>query len=94
MSAIPLRIIPGRTRALTEDLQVRRVLPHHQQRMVGPFIFLDEMGPADFAPGTGMDVLPHPHIGLATVTYLFEGAITHRDNLGVVQEIRPGDLNW
>lgn len=94
MSATPLRIIPGRTRALTEDLQVRRVLPHHQQRMVGPFIFLDEMGPADFDPGTGMDVPPHPHIGLATVTYLFEGAITHRDSLGVVQEIRPGDLNW
>ncbi len=66
-------------------------MPH---RMVGPFIFFDHMGPADFAPGTGIDVRPHPHIGLATVTYLFEGEIVHRDSLGTVQSIAPGDVNW
>jgi redox-sensitive bicupin YhaK (pirin superfamily) len=62
--------------------------------MVGPFIFLDHMGPAAFAPGAGIDVRPHPHIGLATVTYLFEGELVHRDSLGCVQTIRPGDVNW
>jgi redox-sensitive bicupin YhaK (pirin superfamily) len=62
--------------------------------MVGPFIFFDHMGPATFAPGSGVDVRPHPHIGLATVTYLFEGAILHRDSLGSVQRITPGDVNW
>jgi len=66
-------------------------MPH---RMVGPFIFFDHMGPADFAPGAGIDVRPHPHIGLATVTYLFEGEILHRDSLGTVQSIAPGDVNW
>ncbi|MCE7949838.1 MAG: pirin family protein [Xanthomonadales bacterium PRO7] len=73
---------------------VRRVLPQLQARRVGPFVFFDHMGPARFAPGQGMDVRPHPHIGLATVTYLFEGAIEHRDNLGNVQVIRAGDVNW
>jgi redox-sensitive bicupin YhaK (pirin superfamily) len=73
---------------------VRRVLPAHPRQMVGPFIFFDHMGPHVFAPGTGIDVRPHPHIGLATVTYLFAGAILHRDSLGTVQEIRPGDVNW
>lgn len=73
---------------------VRRLLPSHPHKMVGPFIFFDHMGRAEFAPGQGMDVRPHPHIGLATVTYLFEGAILHRDSLGSVQEIRPGDVNW
>ncbi len=73
---------------------VRRILPNAQCKMVGPFIFFDEMGPAQFAPGQGMDVRPHPHIGLATVTYLFEGEIWHRDCLGYVQPIRPGDVNW
>jgi len=73
---------------------VRRVLPQLRMRRVGPFVFFDHMGPAVFAPGQGMDVRPHPHIGLATVTYLFEGAIEHRDNLGNVQVIRPGDVNW
>lgn len=73
---------------------VRRVLPSAQQRHVGPFVFLDLIGPARFAPGVGMDVRPHPHIGLATVTYLFEGAIHHRDSLGSDQVIRPGDVNW
>jgi len=73
---------------------VGRVLPYAKKRMVGPFIFFDEMGPADFAPGRGVDVRPHPHIGLSTVTYLFEGEMTHRDNLGCEQVIRPGDVNW
>ncbi|GLU35477.1 pirin family protein [Trinickia caryophylli] len=73
---------------------VRRVLPALAARLVGPFIFFDHMGPAAFAPGTGLDVRPHPHIGLATVTYLFEGAIFHRDSLGSAQKIVPGDVNW
>jgi redox-sensitive bicupin YhaK (pirin superfamily) len=73
---------------------VRRILPHMRRRTVGPFIFLDHMGPADLPPGEGLDVAPHPHIGLATVTYLFEGEILHRDSLGSEQPIRPGDVNW
>jgi redox-sensitive bicupin YhaK (pirin superfamily) len=73
---------------------VRRVLPSSQRQMVGPFIFFDQMGPAEFSPGAGIDVRPHPHIGLATVTYLFAGTIVHRDSLGVVQAIEPGDVNW
>jgi hypothetical protein len=72
---------------------VRRVLPARERRMVGPFIFFDHMGPAEFAPGKGIQVRPHPHIGLATVTYLFEGEIMHRDSLGYVQAIRPGAVN-
>lgn len=81
----------------TKDLggfQVRRLLPGHPIRMVGPFVFFDHMGPATFPPGGGVDVRPHPHIGLATVTYLFEGALVHRDSLGSVQRIAPGDVNW
>jgi redox-sensitive bicupin YhaK (pirin superfamily) len=73
---------------------VSRMLPQAGRRMVGPFIFFDQMGPAEFAPGHGIDVRPHPHIGLATVTYLFEGAITHRDSLGTVIDIAPGAVNW
>ncbi len=73
---------------------VGRLLPHHSRRMVGPFIFFDHIGPADFAPGVGMDVRPHPHIGLATVTYLFEGRIHHRDSLGSDLDIGPGAVNW
>jgi len=73
---------------------VRRVLPSVPKQMVGPFIFFDHMGPARLAPGEGLDVRPHPHIGLATVTYLFDGEILHRDTLGSVQPIRPGDVNW
>jgi redox-sensitive bicupin YhaK (pirin superfamily) len=73
---------------------VRRVLPSMARRLVGPFAFFDHMGPVTFAPGDGIDVRPHPHIGLATVTYLFEGEIVHRDTLGSVQAIRPGDINW
>jgi len=74
--------------------EVRRVLPAAQRRMVGPFVFFDQMGPAAFAPGAGLDVRPHPHIGLATVTYLFEGEQVHRDTLGTTQTIKPGDVNW
>ena len=74
--------------------QVRRLLPQLRARHVGPFVFFDHMGPAQFAPGRGIDVRPHPHIGLATVTYLFRGAMEHRDSLGNVQTIRPGDVNW
>ncbi|WP_105102885.1 pirin family protein [Microbulbifer pacificus] len=72
---------------------VRRVLPTRERKMVGPWIFFDHMGPADFTAGTGIDVRPHPHIGIATVTYLFEGEILHRDSLGSLQAIRPGDIN-
>jgi len=72
---------------------VRRVLPARERRMVGPFIFFDHMGPAEFPPGEGIQVRPHPHIGLATVTYLFDGEIMHRDSLGFVQPIRPGAVN-
>ena len=74
-------------------LTVRRVLPSRDRQMVGPFIFFDHMGPAEFPPGKGISVRPHPHIGLATVTYLFEGEILHRDNLGFVQPIQPGAVN-
>src|SRR5207253_6744893 len=73
---------------------VRRALPHAKRRMVGPFIFFDHFGPAEFRAGQGIDVRPHPHIGLATVTFLFEGEIMHRDSLGSVQSIRPGEVNW
>ncbi len=75
------------------EFSVRRVLPARERRMVGPFIFFDHMGPAEFPPGKGISVRPHPHIGLATVTYLFEGQIMHRDSLGVVQPIGPGAVN-
>jgi len=74
--------------------EVGRILPFAKRRMVGPFIFLDHMGPAAFAPGEGINVRPHPHIGLSTVTYLFEGEILHRDSLGSTQAIRPGEVNW
>lgn len=73
---------------------VRRLLPYAKRRMVGPFIFLDHIGPAQFAAGQGIDVRPHPHIGLATVTYLFDGEIFHRDTLGYAQKISPGAVNW
>ena len=84
-------------RADSKDLggfKVSRILPNREKKMVGPFIFFDHMGPAIFEPGQGIDVRPHPHIGLATITYLFEGSILHRDSLGYVQEIHPGDVNW
>jgi len=88
---ISLRIEP-REKDLGE-FSVRRVLPAARQRMVGPFVFFDHMGPAEFPPGKGIDVRPHPHIGIATITYLFEGEILHRDSLGVVQPIHPGAVN-
>jgi hypothetical protein len=87
-------LIVSRTRDLGDGFEVRRVLPSARRRMVGPFIFLDQMGPVVLHSGQGLDVRPHPHIGLATVTYLFEGEILHRDSLGVVQPIRPGEVNW
>ena len=86
-------LIP-RIRDLGGGFQVRRVLPAAAKRTVGPFVFFDQMGPVALAPGQGLDVRPHPHIGLATVTYLFAGEILHRDSLGSVQPIRPGDVNW
>jgi hypothetical protein len=90
------RIITKRAHDLGGGFEVGRVLPFHAQRMVGPYIFFDHMGPTELAPGIPreLDVRPHPHIGLATVTYLFDGALTHRDSLGYRQEIRPGEVNW
>lgn len=86
-------VIVPRTRDIG-GFTVRRALPAARRRSVGPFVFLDEMGPTRFAPGGGLDVRPHPHIGLATVTYLFAGEIVHRDSLGNVVPIRPGAVNW
>ena len=88
-----LQIIDARERDLG-GFVVRRVLPFAGRPMVGPFIFFDHLGPTQFAPGHGVDVRPHPHIALATVTYLFAGSLEHRDSLGTVREIRPGDVNW
>jgi len=76
------------------DFTVRRALPSARSRMVGPFIFFDHFGPAEFKAGAGIDVRPHPHIGLATVTYLFDGEIMHRDSLGTAAPIKPGEVNW
>ncbi len=76
------------------NLQVKRVLPTQRGQMIGPFIFFDQMGPAEMITGQGLDVRPHPHINLATVTYLFDGEIVHRDSLGTEQTITPGALNW
>jgi len=87
-------IIVPRVRDLGDGFQVRRALPAVERRMVGPFVFLDQMGPTSLAPSSGLDVRPHPHIGLATVTWLLEGEILHRDSLGYVQTIRPGEVNW
>lgn len=86
-------IIPARTASIGA-FDVRRVLPFRERRMVGPFIFVDDFGPVEIVSGTSMDVLPHPHIGLATVTYLFSGRMTHRDSIGSLQIIEPGDVNW
>jgi redox-sensitive bicupin YhaK (pirin superfamily) len=91
--ALEIAIVP-RTHDLGDHFEVRRALPSAGRRMVGPFVFLDQMGPTVFAAGRGLDVRPHPHIGLATVTYLLDGEILHRDSLGTVQAIRPGDVNW
>src|SRR6266404_6063221 len=86
-------VIPSRERDLG-GFSVKRVLPFAAHRMVGPFIFFDHLGPAEFSPGTGMRVRPHPHIHLSTVTYLFEGKMRHRDSLGFDQLIEPGAVNW
>jgi redox-sensitive bicupin YhaK (pirin superfamily) len=91
-SPIDTVVVP-RTRDLG-GFEVRRALPSARRRMVGPFVFFDQMGPAVLRPGRGLDVRPHPHIGLATVTYLFEGELLHRDSLGTVQAIQPGAVNW
>lgn len=89
------RVIDQRRKDLG-GFEVGRVLPFHARRMVGPFVFFDHIGPATIPAGAprAMDVRPHPHIGLSTVTYLFDGEITHRDSLGVQQDIRPGEVNW
>jgi redox-sensitive bicupin YhaK (pirin superfamily) len=92
VDAIETLIIP-RARDLG-GFEVRRALPAPKRQMVGPFIFVDEMGPAEFVTGQGIDVWPHPHIGLATVTYLFQGEFQHRDSLGTDQMIHPGAVNW
>jgi hypothetical protein len=89
-----MRDLTGLKRELGDGFSVARVLPQAHQRTVGPFVFFDYFGPVDFPPGRGIDVRPHPHIGLATVTYLLEGSQVHRDSLGNVQEIVPGDVNW
>jgi redox-sensitive bicupin YhaK (pirin superfamily) len=86
--------IIGQRHDLGDGFVVTRILPQASRRSIGPFVFLDYFGPVDFPPGKGVDVRPHPHIGLATVTYLFEGAQMHRDTLGSVQEIQPGEVNW
>jgi hypothetical protein len=93
MTAAIDRVIESRPRDLG-GFTVRRTLPSPTQRLVGPFIFYDHMGPVDLPPGQGIDVRPHPHIGLATITYLFEGEFVHRDSLGSEQTIVPGDVNW
>src|SRR5271166_1716088 len=94
MSSTIEAVIVPRTRDLGDGFQVGRALPSGQRRTVGPFVFFDQMGPTVLRAGTGLDVRPHPHIGLATVTYLFDGEILHRDSLGTVQPIRPGAVNW
>jgi redox-sensitive bicupin YhaK (pirin superfamily) len=93
IDGVDLVILPP-VRDLGDGFKVRRALPSAHRRMVGPFVFFDQMGPTAFGPGNGLDVRPHPHIGLATVTYLLEGEILHRDSLGSVQPIRPGEINW
>jgi len=90
--ALELIIVP-RVRDLGDGFSVRRALPHGRRQMVGPFIFFDQMGPVQFIAGQGMDVRPHPHIGLATVTYLFDGRVMHRDSEGNALEITPGAMN-
>src|SRR5215472_4511240 len=90
--ALELVVVP-RVRDLGNGFAVRRALPNERRQMVGPFIFFDQMGPMQFLAGQGMDVRPHPHIGLATVTYLFDGRVMHRDSEGNALEITPGAMN-
>ena len=89
-------VVDARKASIAPGMSVRRILPFRLRRMVGPFIFMDHAGPIETQPKTAsaMDVLPHPHIGLSTVSYLFGGQVTHRDSLGVEQIIRPGEVNW
>ena len=89
-------VIEARNAAISQAVKVKRILPFRLRRMVGPFIFMDHAGPIVDVPSvpSSLDVLPHPHIGLSTVSYLFGGAVTHRDSLGVEQVIRPGEVNW
>ena len=89
-------VIEARNAAISETMKVKRILPFRLRRMVGPFIFMDHAGPITDIPAktSTLDVLPHPHIGLSTVSYLFGGQVTHRDSLGVEQIIRPGEVNW
>ncbi|MEL6859011.1 MAG: pirin family protein [Pseudomonadota bacterium] len=94
MTALIEQIIKPREKDLGDGFVVRRILPFHNRKMVGPFIFFDHFGPVNYAPGKGFDVRPHPHIGLATVTFLYEGAIQHKDTLGNDLVIRPGAVNW
>lgn len=89
-------VIESKQAAISEAVKVKRILPFRLRRMVGPFIFMDHAGPIEDVPAetSSLDVLPHPHIGLSTVSYLFSGQVTHRDSLGVEQIIRPGEVNW
>jgi len=89
-------VIQSREASISKTVKVKRILPFRLRRMVGPFIFMDHAGPITNIPSdpSAMDVLPHPHIGLSTITYLFGGQVTHRDSLGVEQIIRPGEVNW
>jgi redox-sensitive bicupin YhaK (pirin superfamily) len=93
---MPEIVIEARNAAIGKSMKVKRILPFRLRRMVGPFIFMDHAGPILEAPSSpsALDVLPHPHIGLSTVSYLFGGMVTHRDSLGVEQIIRPGEVNW
>jgi redox-sensitive bicupin YhaK (pirin superfamily) len=93
---MPEIIIEARNAAISQSMKVKRILPFRLRRMVGPFIFMDHAGPVVDVPAvaSSLDVLPHPHIGLSTVSYLFGGQVTHRDSLGVEQIIRPGEVNW
>src|SRR5690606_9233692 len=86
----------ARMAALSSNFTVKRILPYRLRRMIGPFIFMDHGGPINLPVGANdnLDVLPHPHIGLSTVSYLFSGNVTHRDSLGVEQVIKPGEVNW
>jgi redox-sensitive bicupin YhaK (pirin superfamily) len=93
---MPQIVIEARNAAISKSMKVKRILPFRLRRMVGPFIFMDHAGPVLQTPSSlsSLDVLPHPHIGLSTISYLFGGQVTHRDSLGVEQIIRPGEVNW
>src|ERR1700679_1828133 len=93
---MPEIVIEARDAAISPELKVKRILPFRLRRMVGPFIFMDHAGPIVDLPSmpSKLDVLPHPHIGLSTVSYIFNGQATHRDSLGIEQVIRPGEVNW